>query len=212
VAALVYELYNKLPQNGKPSQNDSTVIAAVIEEFNGNYRVISLATGTKCIGANLDNSQGCMLSDSHAEVLARRGFIRYIYKSILGIISMDNLNFVSTTCPIESYFCSSYNTTRFRLKNGILFHLYVSESPCGDASIYSLANHKSIGNMCDWKYTGAKPLDSSIVTDREGTNDYQKLSIPRTKSCRSNIPLNDRTRSLSCSDKILKWIGVGIQG
>jgi tRNA-specific adenosine deaminase 1 len=45
--------------------------------------VVSLATGTKCIGNGLEkekSSTGNLLHDSHAEVLARRGFIVYILR------------------------------------------------------------------------------------------------------------------------------------
>lgn len=38
--------------------------------------VVSLATGTSCLGFSQMSSEGKVLHDSHAEVLARRAFAR----------------------------------------------------------------------------------------------------------------------------------------
>ena len=41
---------------------------------------------------------------------------------------------------------------RFKVKDGVRLHMYVSEPPCGDASMLELEN----GSSFHW--TGAKPL------------------------------------------------------
>lgn len=39
-------------------------------------RVLSIATGTKCLSFSKLDAAGRLIHDSHAEVLARRGFLR----------------------------------------------------------------------------------------------------------------------------------------
>lgn len=50
-----------------------TVLAAIIMEntLSEEWKIVSLATGTKSIGASLMNKNGYLLNDCHAEVLAR---------------------------------------------------------------------------------------------------------------------------------------------
>jgi double stranded RNA-specific editase B len=71
--------------------------------------------------------EGETLNDCHAEVLARRGLVSYLY---------DQLNTFNSN-PSDSIFESSGNQN-LKLKSNVLFHLYVSSAPCGDARIFTL--------------------------------------------------------------------------
>ena len=46
-------------------------------------KVISLASGTKCVNGVQISLQGQTVNDCHAEVLARRGFVRFLYKQVM---------------------------------------------------------------------------------------------------------------------------------
>ena len=70
-------------------------------------------------------------------------------------------------------------------------YLYTSRTPCGDAS------------MSNEFWTGAKPFDSE---------EYKTQGVTRMKPGRSDLPDSSRSISMSCSDKILKWNHVGLQG
>ena len=72
--------------------------------------------------------EGEALNDCHAEVLARRGLVSYIY---------DQLN-VFNSDPSNSIFEYSSGSQNLKLKSSVLFHLYVSSAPCGDARIFTL--------------------------------------------------------------------------
>ena len=86
-------------------------------------RVISVATGSKSIsGVNL-SLDGKSINDCHAEILARRGLVSFFY---------DQLEIYSIRSE-ESIFEPAGNG-RLRIKNHILFHLYVNNAPCGSAS------------------------------------------------------------------------------
>lgn len=64
------------------------------------------------------NLDGFVVNDCHAEEIARRSLIRYLYKNL------DN----------KAIFEKEENGKRC-LKEEIRFHLYVSEPPCGDSSM-----------------------------------------------------------------------------
>jgi hypothetical protein len=77
--------------------------------------------------------------------------------------------------------------------------MFTSCTPCGDGSLLLQADEK---DSVYW--TGAKPLLESDHAMAEG--------VTRMKPGRSDIPKESRSHSMSCSDKILKWNHLGIQG
>lgn len=81
----------------------------------------------------------------------------------------------------------------------VRLHLYISEPPCGDASLL----HNSISDDFE-HWTGAKSVDGGVSS--------KEIGITRLKCGRSDIKEDQRSESMSCSDKILKWNTLGIQG
>jgi tRNA-specific adenosine deaminase 1 len=51
-------------------------LAAFVVEDGEKLEVISMACGTKSIGKKFMRKDGLQLNDMHAEILARRGFIK----------------------------------------------------------------------------------------------------------------------------------------
>lgn len=160
---------------------------------------------------------GCVLHDSHAEVLARRGLVRVLW---LELISCKN-PYKDPTLKHRLLEASTNAEGKYQLRSDIQLHLYISCSPCGDAAIYPLTNDQVM------LHTGAKLIVSGESTKDaalcgggdcllEGTNvareSVQSLGKLRTKSGRSNLPANLRSTSMSCSDKIVKWSVLGLQG
>lgn len=76
-------------------------------------------------------------------------------------------------------------------------HMYTSSPPCGDASIYSTVD----GRM---NFTGAK------LYDWRREEDEQITAVPRLKPGRSDVTY--RTTSLSCTDKLIRWVLCGLEG
>ncbi|XP_063975732.1 tRNA-specific adenosine deaminase 1 [Diachasmimorpha longicaudata] len=217
ISRLCLDKYKTLAKTGKPTDSEWTVLAGFVLQKHDKCSLVSLATGTKCLGAkDLRNTQsydlGARLSDSHAEVLARRALLRYIYEQIDELI-VSNENHI--------FILNSEGKIDFR--GDVSFHFYCSQTPCGDCSIIfkeKESPHSKIPKLDD-DYdsmengrlifdvfrTGAKCVHDSVQDLKLPGVDYHALGPLRTKPGRG-----DPTLSLSCSDKLAKWNVLGVQG
>ncbi|ERE78260.1 tRNA-specific adenosine deaminase 1 [Cricetulus griseus] len=114
IAQLCYAHYSvKLPKQGKPEPNrEWTLLAAVVKiqspanqvcdatdkEVPVTKEVVSMGTGTKCIGQSKMRKSGDILNDSHAEIIARRSFQRYLLHQLhLAAVLKEDSVFVPGT-------------------------------------------------------------------------------------------------------------------
>lgn len=193
--------YKSLPKTGKPTAQEWTILAAIVQLNGKSEEVVSLGLGTKCLGSTKLCSKALALSDSHAEVLARRGFLRYLY------------NQMELECQKQdSIFEWNEIDAKFVLKNGIKFCFLSTQSPCGDSCIkrdVEIDNElpekrcKLDNNEENTIFTGAKLIDVSPSDDAM----EQTEGALRTKPGKG-----DKTLCMSCSDKIAKWNILGVQG
>lgn len=223
IASCALEHYRSLPNHGKPRLGQEwTVFAAlVVATFGGNEPyVVCSATGSKC---TTTGPEGWCLRDLHAEVLVKRGLQRILWKEIRS----GNLTLLRKQHQPSSSKHDDDASSRddyYELKPEIELHMFISDSPCGDSTIYELNNG-------DMNFTGAKLIVEGRATtsNAEGGDDgrqqlcchnnatvtregVQQLGQLRIKSGRSNLPSHLRSTSLSCSDKILQWTLLGLQG
>lgn len=87
----------------------------------GTVTPISLATGSKCLPATHLSMNGDAVHDSHAEVLARRGAIRWLMEEIC------------RSTQRSSEWIERKETGKWGLKTGVSLHMYISTLPCEDA-------------------------------------------------------------------------------
>ena len=99
--------------------------------------VVALGTGTKCINGEYLSDSGLAVNDCHAEVIARRALIRFLF---------NQLDLVAKGKKEVSIFEQKPNG-KFALKPGISFHLYISTAPCGDARVFSPHQEDSPGKQ-----------------------------------------------------------------
>jgi len=216
---------NVLGKKGKPQQDKEwTKMAAIVQESSsGKLEVITIATGTKCIGEKERSANGFVLNDSHAEILARRLFLKYLYAEI------------SNASNDQPSIFERQQGSSYKLKDGYKYHLFTTDVPCGDAFIFPKNEQSSnikrkhdsgVESSCkpsklykcdeelkteqmsgDINRTGAKcvPLgDQDLLQTGEN---FHVTGALRIKPGRGN-----RTISMSCSDKIMKWCTLGVQG
>lgn len=86
-----------------------------------------MGTGTKCINGEFISDSGLAVNDCHAEVIARRSLIRFLYAQLdLCAKGQGSASILQHT-----------SSGKFGLKPGVSFHLYISTAPCGDARVFS---------------------------------------------------------------------------
>jgi tRNA-specific adenosine deaminase 1 len=202
VSEMCLNFYDKLP-NSKRLHKDSewTILSAIVMERSNDFEVVAMGTGTKCIGANMLSTDGGILNDSHAEVIARRAFIRFLLCQINSVTRAQSI-FQASDDDVGG-------RRHFLLANDVKFHMFTTSSPCGDASIFATSDNHDDGEpetkrlKLEVGFTGAKLMFDEDVED---PMDQMEGKI-RTKPGKG-----DRTMSLSCSDKIARWNMLGIQG
>ncbi|TKR71719.1 hypothetical protein L596_019269 [Steinernema carpocapsae] len=168
---------------------DNRVAGFVLLNSNGESEVISWATGSKQFGSV--RSEGIsVLRDSHAEVLCRRGLLRYLYYQIQVHYSNDK----------ASIFKKSSTSTKLELKPNYSIHFLCSSAPCGDATAWS-------------PYESEESTSKEHYAFLEMYGDLQvKIPDAQEPLMVCNVPLDNTNRVMSCTDKILKWNALGVQG
>ena len=122
---------------------------------------------------------GMVLKDSHAETLARRGLVAVLWDEVENLLQNKPI-----PTPLLEAIPSSENRQQFQLRKDTSLHMYISDNPCGDGSIYRIkkptSNTGTDQPETTINFTGAK----IILTDDNGEG-VAKLdeSISSTLTC-----------------------------
>ncbi|KAL1660211.1 adenosine deaminase/editase [Schizophyllum commune] len=206
IARSVFEVYASTGY--KPSNPSQFTILAAFYLFRSpalqssdtpKFKIISLGTGTKCLPTCQLPLHGEALHDSHAEIIARRGAIRWFLEKIQRMSQSD------TSC---SEWLTITSEGVYKLQDGAHVGMYISTLPCGDASTRFLAAAPQDAGMAALKDSASRPVVDPTAAAR-GRDNYALTGVLRTKPGRADAP---PTMSMSCSDKIAAWSVLGFQG
>uniref|UniRef100_A0A672FSQ4 Adenosine deaminase RNA specific n=1 Tax=Salarias fasciatus TaxID=181472 RepID=A0A672FSQ4_SALFA len=202
IAMLSHQRFNALTTRIQHSLLGRKILATIVmRRGEGLGTVVSLGTGNRCVKGEELSLKGETVNDCHAEIISRRGFVRFLYSELLK--HYDGVE--------DSIFEPTQNN-KLRVKSDITFHLYISTAPCGDGALFD----KSCSEAGD-EVEGHQPLFENAkqgklrtkVENGEGTIPVESSAIVPTWD---GIQHGERLRTMSCSDKILRWNVMGLQG
>ncbi|VVT43473.1 uncharacterized protein SAPINGB_P000001 [Magnusiomyces paraingens] len=199
VAQCVIETFLKLPPKGKPVKSSNrpsewTILAGIVLESAQGMECVALATGLKASpDAIVKISNGNILHDSHAEILAIRTFNHFLLNEISQLPTHHSKYIQAIENPASSYLFEGFSNVKI--------HMYISAAPCGDASLSLLSDLNQ-----DERWTD--PIEPVVPGGPlRGREHFFHTGYVRTKPGRRDSPI---TLSKSCSDKLAMKIATSL--
>ncbi|OWF35244.1 Double-stranded RNA-specific adenosine deaminase [Mizuhopecten yessoensis] len=207
IAKLCHEKFDNVVADIPENLVGRKVIAGIVMETKTTktFDVISIASGTRFIKGAALTTDGHVLVDSHAEILAARGMRKFLYYHLTKLSKGE-----------KSTVLQRIEGEQAELAPDIQFHLYISTAPCGDGAIFTHSSGQSEEEHDD----SHKPIFAKNKQGLLRTKLEQSEGMPPTKKVReshqyqdmNNVRRGERLRVMSCSDKICKWNLLGMQG
>ncbi|XP_045908530.1 double-stranded RNA-specific editase B2-like [Micropterus dolomieu] len=165
-------------------------------------QVVSLGTGTKCLDLENMSDHGSTLSDCHAEVISRRALVQFLYAQLELLLCKP------ADCEEQSIFIPNKNGG-LRLRDGVLFHMYVSSSPCGDARLN--CPYETTRDSYSIKNT-VRRFRCHLRVKVDGGEGTLPVTARRANQKWDSVAPGKPLVTMSCTDKMAKWSIVGLQG
>ncbi|XP_027776787.1 double-stranded RNA-specific adenosine deaminase isoform X1 [Marmota flaviventris] len=207
IAMLSHRCFNTLTNSFQPSLLGRKILAAIIMKKDPEDMgvVVSLGTGNRCVKGDSLSLKGETVNDCHAEIISRRGFIRFLYSELMKY---------NPQTAKDSIFELARGGEKLQIKKTVSFHLYISTAPCGDGALFDKSCSDRALESTDSRHYPVfeNPKQGKLrtkVENGEGTIPVESSDIVPTWD---GIRLGERLRTMSCSDKILRWNVLGLQG
>ena len=226
-AQLSWEKYTELSQNIPEENGSKRRVLATFVMTRGSTgqgvmssdvggEVVALATGTKCVSGENISQSGLVLNDCHAEVVCRRSIILFLYSHLLMALGRQQ----------DDSILEPKKDGMFGLKSGVALHLYINTAPCGDSRVFVSKDGDSL------EAPGVEKDNAEATTAAQGEDSHplrKNRGLLRVKieggegtvlantECEvaqtwDGILAGERLRTMSCSDKLLRWNVLGVQG
>lgn len=211
IAEISHAWYAQVQGTIASPQPGRKVIATFVMEnaSSGDMKVVSLGSGTRCITGDHMSLEGLVVNDSHAEIVARRSLMRFFYGELFAYYHG------SAGASVETIFSKDQgaNSGLLKVKENLIFHLYISTAPCGDGAQFSREddqNRDPPREPCHTPTIQGK-LQGLLRTKMEGGEGTIPIqdAVPLTWD---GILQGGRLRTMSCSDKVGRWNVLGLQG
>ncbi|XP_059946618.1 double-stranded RNA-specific adenosine deaminase isoform X3 [Mesoplodon densirostris] len=207
IAMLSHRCFNALTNSFQPSLLGRKILAAIIMKKDSEDLgvVVSLGTGNRCVKGDSLSLKGETVNDCHAEIISRRGFVRFLYSELMKY---------NPQTAKDSIFEPAKGGEKLQIKKTVSFHLYISTAPCGDGALFDKSCSDRAVESTDSRHYPVfeNPKQGKLrtkVENGEGTIPVESSDIVPTWD---GIRLGERLRTMSCSDKILRWNVLGLQG
>lgn len=203
VSKMVLDKFSELTNNFTTQYAKRKVLAGVVMTTGDNLdsaRVICVTTGTKCINGEFISDRGQSVNDCHAEILARRSLLNFLYSELNKFLTGNQ-----TYC--ENVVFIKREEGGYKLKDNVKFHLYISTAPCGDSRIFS--PHEAKTEEDPHPNRKARGQLRTKIESGEGTIPVKPSGVTQTWD---GILQGERLLTMSCSDKVARWNVLGIQG
>ncbi|XP_033749862.1 double-stranded RNA-specific adenosine deaminase-like [Pecten maximus] len=205
IAKLCHEKFDTVVADIPDNLAGRKVIAGVVMESKSNktFEIISLASGNRFIRGDALTTDGQVLVDSHAEILASRGMKRLFYHHIKKLCMGQKSNVLQRR-----------GQGKAELQSGIEFHLYISTAPCGDGATFTPSAGLSVEeNGHNPTFDNDKQgLLRTKIEQGEGQIPFKKKQVSHQYQSMDAVRCGERLRVMSCSDKLCKWNFLGVQG
>ncbi|XP_061111567.1 double-stranded RNA-specific editase B2-like [Conger conger] len=202
---LVMEKYQDLAGSCPPLCARQKVLAGVVMTRGLDIRqaqVVALSTGTKCISGEYMSDRGLVVNDSHAEITARRATVRFFYSQLELLLSREEEQ------RQRSIFVRQ-KEAGYRLRDGVLFHMYISTSPCGDARLN--CPYEVPADRCRAQ-RWARRIHSRLRTKIESGEGTLPVRARGPAQAWDAVLQGEQLVTMSCTDKIARWNVLGVQG
>ena len=188
VANAVIAQYRQLTPGD--ARDDQEVVAGIVAVSDNSVRVISMGVGNKFSPSG--EKCGNAVRDCHAEVLARRAFKLWLLEEYHSVV-MQGLK--------SEFFACVVGGRQLVKRPTIQFLLYVSSCPCGNACVRR------------WGDSPKETYDESLGQFELPTQLVHPVFHAHARG-EGQIAVSPKGQSTisSCSDKILRWNLLGLQG